>query len=67
MVFRSVHHHLTVTDLILRLFIVDGAISLPIAVLGYFFLPDLPDIAKPFYLTKKVREPLEMRVYFKLT
>lgn len=35
------------------LFIVDGIISLPIAVLGFFCLPDLPEISKPFYLTKK--------------
>jgi len=34
------------------LFIVDGIISLPIAVLGFFCLPDLPEISKPFYLTK---------------
>jgi hypothetical protein len=38
----------------LRLFIVDGIISLPVALAGYFVLPDLPEIAKPFYLTKKV-------------
>jgi len=37
------------------LFIVDGIISLPIALLGYFVLPDIPEIAKPFYLTKEVR------------
>jgi MFS family permease len=35
------------------LFIVDGVISLPIAVLGFFALPDLPEISKPFYLTKE--------------
>lgn len=35
------------------LFIVDGIISLPIAVLGFFCLPDLPEISKPFYLTKE--------------
>jgi len=40
---------------IIRLFIVDGIISLPIALLGYFILPDIPEIAKPFYLTKEVR------------
>ena len=34
------------------LFIVDGVISLPIALLGFFALPDLPEISKPFYLTK---------------
>ncbi|KAF2025487.1 MFS general substrate transporter [Setomelanomma holmii] len=35
------------------LFIVDGIISLPIAVLGFFALPDLPEISKPSYLTKE--------------
>jgi hypothetical protein len=35
------------------LFVVDGIISLPIAALGFFALPDLPEISKPFYLTEK--------------
>ncbi|ORX93343.1 pantothenate transporter [Clohesyomyces aquaticus] len=35
------------------LFIVDGVISLPIALAGYFFLPDVPEISKPFYLSEK--------------
>lgn len=35
------------------LFIIDGVISLPIAVAGFFFLPDVPEISKPFYLTEK--------------
>lgn len=35
------------------LFIVDGIISVPIAILGFFALPDLPEISKPFYLTEK--------------
>lgn len=37
-----------------RLFIVDGIISLPVALAGYFVLPDVPEISKPFYLTKEV-------------
>lgn len=37
----------------LRLFIVDGIISLPIALAGFFILPDVPEISKPFYLTKE--------------
>ena len=37
-----------------RLFIVDGIISLPIALAGYFILPDVPEIARPFYLTQEV-------------
>lgn len=35
------------------LFIVDGIISLPIALAGYWILPDVPEISKPFYLTKE--------------
>ncbi|KAF2421055.1 putative MFS transporter Liz1/Seo1 [Tothia fuscella] len=35
------------------LFIVDGIISLPVALAGYFVLPDLPEISKPFYLSKE--------------
>ena len=37
-----------------RLFIVDGIISLPIALAGYFIFPDVPEISRPFYLTKEV-------------
>ncbi|KAK3692003.1 major facilitator superfamily domain-containing protein [Podospora appendiculata] len=33
------------------LFIVDTAVSLPIAVAGFLFLPDLPEITRAFYLT----------------
>ena len=39
------------------LFIVDGIISLPIALLGYFFLPDLPETSRAFYFSKDVRFP----------
>lgn len=39
---------------LIRLFLVDGIISLPIAVAGFFFIPDVPEIAEPFYLTKEV-------------
>jgi ACS family pantothenate transporter-like MFS transporter len=41
-------------DCYYRLFIVDGIISLPIALTGFWLLPDVPEIAKPWYLTKKV-------------
>ncbi|KAK3374845.1 major facilitator superfamily domain-containing protein [Podospora didyma] len=34
------------------LFIIDTVISLPIAVAGFFFLPDVPEITRAFYLTK---------------
>ncbi|KAF2015865.1 pantothenate transporter [Aaosphaeria arxii CBS 175.79] len=33
------------------LFLIDGVISLPIALMGFFFIPDVPEISKPFYLT----------------
>ncbi|PGH16790.1 hypothetical protein AJ80_05105 [Polytolypa hystricis UAMH7299] len=33
------------------LFIINTVISLPIAFLGYFFLPDVPEITKAWYLT----------------
>jgi hypothetical protein len=44
---------------------VDGIISLPVAIAGYFVLPDLPEIAKPFYLTKKVRVFVLYQALFK--
>ncbi|KAL4927981.1 major facilitator superfamily domain-containing protein [Aspergillus undulatus] len=34
------------------LFIIDGVISLPIALLGFIILPDVPEISNPWYLTK---------------
>lgn len=37
-----------------RLFIVDGIISLPIAIAGFFVLPDVPEITKAFYLSEEV-------------
>jgi ACS family pantothenate transporter-like MFS transporter len=41
-----------------RLFIIDGVISLPIAIGGFFFLPDVPEISRASYFTKDVRELL---------
>ncbi|KAJ4348004.1 uncharacterized protein N0V89_009376 [Didymosphaeria variabile] len=35
------------------LFIVCGVISLPIAFLGYFFIPDFPETTRAFYITKE--------------
>ncbi|KAG8630809.1 hypothetical protein KVT40_002428 [Elsinoe batatas] len=37
------------------LFIVDGIISLPIALAGYFVLPDVPEITRARYLTEDER------------
>jgi hypothetical protein len=38
-----------------RLFIVDGIISLPIAIAGFFVLPDVPETTKAWYLSEEVR------------
>jgi hypothetical protein len=37
-----------------RLFIIDGVISLPIALAGFFVLPDVPEISRAFYFSKAV-------------
>jgi ACS family pantothenate transporter-like MFS transporter len=38
------------------LFIVCGVISLPIAFIGYFFIPDFPETTRAFYITKEEAE-----------
>ncbi|KAF2097984.1 putative MFS transporter Liz1/Seo1 [Rhizodiscina lignyota] len=38
------------------LFLVDGIISLPIALLGYIVLPDVPEISNPWYLSKEAKQ-----------
>lgn len=38
------------------LFIVCGIISLPIAFLGYWFIPDFPETTRAFYITKEEAE-----------
>lgn len=35
----------------------DGVISLPICIAGYFILPDLPENTKAFYLSEEVSLP----------
>ena len=40
---------------VLRLFIVDGVISLPIALAGFLFIPDVPETSRAFYLDSDVR------------
>ncbi|KAL4877001.1 major facilitator superfamily domain-containing protein [Aspergillus karnatakaensis] len=35
------------------LFLMDGIISIPIGVLGFFLIPDVPEIAKPWYLSEQ--------------
>ena len=43
------------------LFIIDGVISLPIAIAGFFVLPDVPEICRAPYLSKKVNERVPSR------
>ena len=42
-----------------RLFLVDGIISLPIALAGFLFIPDVPETSRAFYLNKDVRESFQ--------
>ncbi|KAL3460051.1 major facilitator superfamily domain-containing protein [Aspergillus heterothallicus] len=35
------------------LFLIDGMISMPVAILGFFLLPDVPEIARPWYLNEQ--------------
>ena len=44
------------------LFIVDGIISLPIALSGYFLLPDVPEITRAWYLSPAERQYAQKRM-----
>jgi sugar phosphate permease len=44
------------------LFIVDGIISMPIALSGYFLLPDVPETTRAFYFTPAEREYAKKRM-----
>jgi ACS family pantothenate transporter-like MFS transporter len=44
------------------LFIMDGVISLPICFAGYFFIPDLPENTRAFYLTNEDAELARKRM-----
>ncbi|KAF4480436.1 Pantothenate transporter liz1 [Colletotrichum fructicola Nara gc5] len=44
------------------LFIMDGIISLPICIAGYFLIPDLPENTRAFYLNEKDREMARNRM-----
>lgn len=36
----------------LGLFIIDGIITMPIAILGFVFLPDQPEVCRAWYFTE---------------
>ena len=38
---------------IFRLFLIDGIISLPVALSGFVILPDVPEISDPWYLNNE--------------
>lgn len=40
----------------LQSFIIDGIITMPVAVYGYVFFPDLPETTKAFYLKPHEKE-----------
>lgn len=44
------------------MFIVCGIISLPIAFLGYFFIPDFPETTKAFYISKEEADEQRKRL-----
>ncbi|KAI1376604.1 MFS general substrate transporter [Hypoxylon crocopeplum] len=45
------------------LFIINTAISLPVAIAGFFFFPDVPEITKAWWLTKDEIELAKKRMY----
>jgi len=49
------------------LFIIDGVISLPIAIAGFFILPDVPEISRAWYFSKAVSQSLTPRCELLLT
>lgn len=49
--FRQAGRLLTI---FVRLFVIDGVISLPVAISGFFLLPDVPEISNPWYLSEEV-------------
>ncbi|EXJ83621.1 hypothetical protein A1O1_07244 [Capronia coronata CBS 617.96] len=46
------------------LFIVDGIISLPVAISGFFLLPDVPEITRAWYFSPTEREYAKKRMEF---
>jgi hypothetical protein len=52
------------TDLMTFRFIIDGIITLPIALYGFLVFPDLPRTTKSFYLSEEVGTFTEQTIYF---
>jgi ACS family pantothenate transporter-like MFS transporter len=50
------------TDSLKWLFIVCGVISLPIAFIGYFFIPDFPETTRAFYITEEEADKQRKRL-----
>jgi hypothetical protein len=50
-----------------RLFIIDGVISLPVAISGFFILPDVPEISSPWYLSQEVILSIHVNLWSILT
>ncbi|EED14914.1 pantothenate transporter, putative [Talaromyces stipitatus ATCC 10500] len=44
-------------------FIINGSISLPVAVAGYFILPDVPEITKSWYLSEEEIKLAQLRMH----
>ncbi|GLA89020.1 hypothetical protein AtubIFM56815_003489 [Aspergillus tubingensis] len=46
------------------LFLIDGIISIPVAISGFFILPDVPEISSPFYLSEQEVKLAQKRMQF---
>ncbi|PWY81657.1 pantothenate transporter [Aspergillus sclerotioniger CBS 115572] len=46
------------------LFMIDGIISIPVAISGFFILPDVPEISNPFYLSEEEVKLAQKRMQF---
>lgn len=43
---------------------IDGIISIPVALSGFFILPDVPEISSPFYLSEQEVKLAQKRMQF---
>ena len=51
---HGMHHGVKRAD-VHRRFIIDGIITIPIALYGFIMFPDVPTTTKAFYLSEEVR------------